>query len=282
MSAIAAHRPALSLSGRAAIVTGAASGIGLALARMLAARGVDLALADIDARGLDAVHAELAGSGRRVVSQVLDITDAEAVRAAAAKFDAALGPIHLLFNNAGIDMSGTLDSLTLEDWRRVFEVNVFGVVHGLLHFLPLLRRHGERAHVVNTASGAGFWVNRDIPMGAYAATKYAVVAISEALEQELAESLVGVSLLCPGPVATAIAERSPKASSQLRASLAAGASPEAVAALVLDAISRDQFFIFTPSRMADAVRQRAERILDALDRAAKECVTRGLQAGGCS
>ena len=252
--------------GRTAIVTGAGSGIGLALARALAARGVDLALADIDAQALEAARAELVATGRRVATRVLDVSDDEAVREAAAAFDAALGPIHLLFNNAGIDMSGALASLSLQDWQRAFGVNVFGVVHGLRHFLPLLQRHGERSHVVNTASGAGFWVNADVPMGAYAATKYAVVAISEAIEQELAGTPVGVSVLCPGPVATPIAQRSAHASPQLRASLAAGTAPETVAQLVLDGMNRGEFYIFTPTRMAQRVQQRTARILDALAR----------------
>ena len=251
-------------AGCAAIVTGAASGIGLALARALAARGVDLALADIDGPALEAVRAELASTGRRVVARGLDVSNDDAVRTAAAEFGAALGPIHLLFNNAGIDMSGALDSLELADWQRAFGVNVFGVVHGLRHFLPLLLAHGARAHVVNTASGAGFWVNADVPMGAYAATKYAVVAITEALEQELAGTPVGVSLLSPGPVATPIAQRSAKASGDLRASIAAGIAPDSAAQLVLEGIERGDFYIFTPTRMAPRVAQRHARILDAL------------------
>ncbi len=261
-----APRPILHFAGKVAIVTGAASGIGLAIARALAERGADLALADVDARGLEAAHAELSATGRRVVSRALDVGDAGAVARVAADFDASLGPIHLLFNNAGIDMSGTLASVELHDWRRAFDINVFGVVHGLLHFLPLLQRHGERAHVVNTASGAGFWVNADVAMGAYAATKYAVVAISEALEQELAGSPVGVSVLCPGPVATSIAEHSTKASAQLRASIAAGAAPQNVARWLLEAMVRDEFYVFTPTRMADRVQQRTARILEALAR----------------
>ena len=259
-------RPALAWHGCAAIVTGAASGIGLALARALAARGVDLAIADIDASALEIVRAELAATGRRVVARRLDVSDDEDVRAAAADFDAALGSIHLLFNNAGIDVSGRLDALSLAEWQRGFGVNVFGIVHGLRHFMPLLRRHGERAQVVNTASGAGFWVNAEAAMGAYAATKFAVVAISEALEHELAETPVGVSVLCPGPVATAIAARSEKASALLRDSIAAGTAPETVASLVLDAIERDEFYIFTPTRMAEGVRRRTERILAAIAR----------------
>jgi len=262
----AAQAP-LAFEGRAAIITGAASGIGLALARELAARGANLALADRDSRGLAAAHEELAAIGNQVVSEVLDVADDAQVRAAAAAFDAQLGPIHLLFNNAGIDMSGALDTLTLADWRRAFDINVFGVVSGLRHFLPLLQRHGGRAHVVNTASGAGFWVNSEVRMGAYAATKYAVVAISEALEQELAGTNVGVSVLCPGPVATSIAERSANASPQLRASIAGGASPESVAQLVLAGIATGEFYIFTPTRIAPALQQRHARILSALSRA---------------
>ena len=263
---MSAHRPLLTWHGSAAIVTGAASGIGLALARALAARGVALAIADIDADALEAVRFELSTTGRRIVARRVDVSNDEDVRAAAATFDAALGPIQLLFNNAGIDVSGRLDALSLAEWQRGFGVNVFGVVHGLRHFLPLLHRHGERAHVVNTASGAGFWVNADAAMGAYAATKFAVVAISEALEHELAGTPVGVSVLCPGPVATAIAARSERASALLRDSIAAGTAPETVAALVLDAIERDEFYVFTPTRMAEGLRRRSERILEAIAR----------------
>ena len=269
---MSARRPPLAWHGSAAIVTGAASGIGLALARALAARGVDLGVADIDAGALEAARAELAATGRRVVARRVDVSDDEDVRAAAAAFDAAFGSIRLLFNNAGIDVSGRLDALSLAEWQRGFGVNVFGVVHGLRHFLPLLRRHGERAQVVNTASGAGFWVNADAAMGAYAATKFAVVAISEALEHELAGTPVGVSVLCPGLTRTefqdvaAIAARAGRASALLRDSIAAGTAPETVASLVLDAIERDEFYVFTPTRMAEGLRGRTERILEAIAR----------------
>ena len=253
-------------SGKAAIITGAASGIGLALAHALAAQGVDLALADIDASGLEIARAELAESGRRIFTRVLDVSCDADVRAAALEFEARLGKIHLLFNNAGIDMSGTLESLSEGDWTRVFGVNVFGVIHGIRHFVPLLRRHGEAAHVVNTASGAGFWVNSEIPMGAYAATKSSVVALSEALEQELRGTCIGVSVLCPGPVATPIAERSHRASEMLRASIAAGTAPQKVAGIVLDAIRAGEFYIFSPTRMRTGLEKRFERILGALER----------------
>jgi len=256
-----------SFQGKAAIITGAASGIGLALAKALAERGADLALADIDADGLDAARAMLASTGRRICTRVLDVSCDEQVRDAAAEFEAALGKVHLVFNNAGIDMSGELASLSEQDWQRAFGINVFGVIHGIRHFLPLLHRHGEPAHIVNTASGAGLWVNNDFPMGAYAATKYSVVALSEALEQELSGTGVGVSVLCPGPVKTPIAERSSHASDRFKTTVAEGAPPELVASLTLEAIRAREFYIFTPTRMRPRLEKRFARILDALERA---------------
>ncbi|UUZ64622.1 SDR family NAD(P)-dependent oxidoreductase [Polaromonas sp. P1-6] len=252
--------------GKAAIITGAASGIGLALAHALAASGVDLALADIDARGLEAARAQLASTGRRIYTRVLDVARDADVRAAASEFEAQLGKVHLVFNNAGIEMSGALESLSEDDWTRVFGVNVFGVIHGIRHFVPLLRRHGEPAHIVNTASGAGFWVNRDVSMGSYSATKSCVVALSEALEQELDGSRIGVSVLCPGPVATSIAERSSRSSERLRASIAAGMTPEKVAARVLGAIRDGEFYIFTHAQLQTSLQKRFARIFEALSR----------------
>jgi NAD(P)-dependent dehydrogenase (short-subunit alcohol dehydrogenase family) len=252
--------------GKTAIITGAASGIGLALAHALAASGVDLALADIDPHGLEAARAQLCSTGRRVYTRVLDVSRDADVRAAASEFEAQLGKVHLVFNNAGIEMSGALESLSEDDWTRVFGVNVFGVIHGIRHFVPLLRRHGEPAHIVNTASGAGFWVNRDVSMGSYSATKSCVVALSEALEQDLEGSSVGVSVLCPGPVATPIAERSSHASERLRATIAAGMAPHEAATRVLGAIRDGEFYIFTHAQLQANLKKRFTRILEALSR----------------
>lgn len=253
-------------AGQAAIITGAASGIGLELARALAARGVNLAIADLDEAALEAARRELAASGVRVASRVVDVADEEQIREAARAFGTSLGHFHLLFNNAGIEMSGSVATLATANWRKVFDVNVFGIVHGLQHFLPLLQAHGEAAHVVNTASCAGFWTNPNLSMGAYGATKYAAVAISEALEVEMRGSPIGVSVLCPGAVATAIAERSTHASPQLRAELARGTSPKLAARLTIEGIARGDFFIFTPNRIEEPVSARHERILEALHR----------------
>ena len=154
------------------------------------------------------MRTRLASTGRRIYTRAVDVSSDADVHAAASEFESKLGKVHLVVNNAGIDMSGAMSTLSQEDWKRAFGVNVFGVINGIRHFVPLLFRHGEPAHVVNTASGAGFWVNSDFPMGAYAATKSSVVALSESLEQELSGTGVGVSVLCPGPVKTLIAERS--------------------------------------------------------------------------
>ena len=249
--------------GKGAIVTGAASGIGRGIARALAKAGADVALADIDARGLEGACAELASFGRRVYSRVVDVADEAAVREAAAEFEARLGRVHLVFNNAGVEMSGALESLETRDWQQLIGVNVYGVIHGIRHFVPLLRRHAEGGHVVNTASIGGLQVNRDFRLGPYAMTKYAVVALSEALEQDLEGSNIGVSVLCPASVATRIAERSRTPNAALRAAVAAGLPPEAVGERVLRAVREREFYIFTHAESKAKLEARFRRILDA-------------------
>jgi len=166
-----------------------------------------------------------------------------------------------VFNNAGIEMSGALDSLEIGDWQRLFAVNTFGVIHGIRHFVPLIRRHGEGGHVVNTASIGGLQVNREFRLGPYAATKYAVVALSEALEQDLEGSGIGVSVLCPGSVATRIAESSRRPNAALRAAVATGQTPDAVAERVLRAIRDREFYIFTHPELKPKLEVRFRRIL---------------------
>lgn len=255
--------------GKGAIVTGAASGIGLGLSRALARSGANVALADIDAGGLERARLELARHGTKIVAQALDVADDDAVQAAAVFFETQLGRIHLVFNNAGIEMSGPLASLEEADWQRLFAVNTFGVIHGIRHFVPLVLRHGEGGHVVNTASIGGLQVNREFRLGPYAATKYAVVALSEALEQDLEGSGVGVSVLCPGSVATRIAENSPRPNAALRAAVATGLTPDAVAERVLRAIRDREFYVFTHAELQHKLETRFGRILEAFSRTAK-------------
>lgn len=241
--------------GKGAIVTGAASGIGLALARALVQAGARVAALDIEKVDLQGVFA-----------QQVDVSSDAAMQAAALRIEKQLGKVHLVFNNAGIEMSGPLESLDAADWQRLFAVNVFGVIHGIRHFVPLLRRHGEGGHVVNTASIAGHQVNRDFRLGPYAATKYAVVALSEALEQDLEGSAIGVSVLCPAPVATRIAENAKKPNEKLRAAVAAGMAPGAVAERVLKAIRGGEFYVFTHAESKQKLEPRFRRILEAFTR----------------
>lgn len=202
------------LEGRTAIITGAAGGIGRAIAVSLARRGCHLALADIDEAGL-AGTAGLA-RGVRLSLHRLDVAD----RAAITDFPALIAAEHpgvdLLFNNAGVALGGTFEQVSEEDFEWLFEINFWGVVRMTRAFLPLLRASGD-ARVVNLSSVYGLVA----PPGqaAYAASKFAVRGFSEALRHELAGSGVGVTVVHPGGVATSIAEK---------ARVATGVSPEEV------------------------------------------------------
>jgi len=264
------------LKGKGAIVTGAASGIGLGIARSLARAGADVVLADIEAAALDKAQQEVAALGARAYARRLDVSDRDAVRAAAPEFESLLGKVHLVFNNAGVELGGrTLESVEDREWDWIIGVNIFGVINGIRHFLPLVRRHGEGGHVVNTASIGGFQVNREFRLGAYATTKFAVVALSEALEQDLDGTNIGVSVLCPGAVNTRIGESArnrparfggPYASTRnekLAVTLAKGMTGDEVGERVLRAIGNREFYIFTHRDPKTWFEARFARILDA-------------------
>jgi NAD(P)-dependent dehydrogenase (short-subunit alcohol dehydrogenase family) len=146
------------LAGKTAFVTGAASGVGLGIAEALAQEGVNLVLADIDAAGLSQASETLGQAGVRVTALPVDVADATAMEETARRV-AALGPLHVLVNNAGVAVpTAPISSLSLDDWHWLMGVNVFGVIHGLRFLLPLIRAHGQDGHVVNTASIAGLQV----------------------------------------------------------------------------------------------------------------------------
>lgn len=265
--------------GKGAVITGAASGIGLGIARCLARAGADLALLDVEADALERARAELAAMGVRVLARRTDASDAVEMAQAAREVEAALDKVHLLFNNAGVEIGGTrLEDLSEADWQWLFGVNVFGVIHGIRHFVPLLRKHGEAAHVVNTASLAGFWVNPDFRLGPYAATKYAVVALSEALEQDFAGSNIGVSVLCPGAVSTRITRSGRNRPARfggayersgvegLQAALEHGLSGEQVGERILSAIRAGEFYVFTHAAPKQWFEARFARVLAAFGR----------------
>lgn len=247
----------MELAGKVAVVTGAASGIGLATARRLAADGMSVVLADIEAPMLESVASELAATGAHVRSFVVDVSDAAQVAALREFAVAEFGAVHVLFNNAGVGGTGTPTWRTPTGvWEWVVGVDLLGVAWCVREFVPLFVEQGE-GHVVNTASEAGICAT---PMlGAYHAAKYGVVGLSEALVMELAGTGVGVSCLCPELVDTRIFESTrnapahlglptpaPVAMSAIEAMMHTTAmDPAAVAEMVRGAIVDGSFWILT-------------------------------------
>ncbi|HQU25578.1 MAG TPA: SDR family NAD(P)-dependent oxidoreductase [Acidimicrobiales bacterium] len=254
----------MELAGRTAVITGGASGIGLATAHRLAAGGMNLVLGDVERGALESAVTELRAAGARVLGLACDVRredDVVALREAAlAEFAGA----HLLFNNAGVGGGPTVGSPT-GVWDWVIDVNLRGVVHGVNAFVPHFVARGE-GHVVNTASAAGLG---GVPgMGAYCATKFAVVGLSESLFHELGLRAPGVhvSVLCPGFVRTRIAESARNMPAELRVpgedafaagaqriareAVAAGIDAAEVADAVASAVEQERFWILTHERLA--------------------------------
>jgi len=269
-------RPAVG-PGRVAVVTGAASGIGLALSRRFAAEGMDVVLADVEEPALSAAAAELSDQGARVRSVVTDVSDAAQVDALRDTALSAFGAVHVLCNNAGVGgPHGLLWEISRGDIEWVLGVNTGGVLNGIRSFMPVLLEQ-DAAHVVNTASIFGVFAGT---LGIYGPSKHTVVALSEALHLQLREvgARVGVSVLCPGAVNTRIGSsaRNRPASAgppsvdrdvdqesvaRMDALLEAGRPPSEVAGLVVDAIADGRFYVLTASNRNDAVRARAEAII---------------------
>jgi NAD(P)-dependent dehydrogenase (short-subunit alcohol dehydrogenase family) len=202
------------LHGKVAVVTGAASGIGRALAEVLARRGCSLALADVDASGLAETSRRVESLGRRATPHTVDVADWQRVVAFADEAVAAHGGVDLIVNNAGVSVTGTLEQQSIEDLRWIIGVNFWGVVHGCKAFLPHLRRRPE-AHIVNVSSVFGLI---GLPtQSSYCASKFAVRGFSEALWAELADSRIGVTVVHPGGVRTNIVRASRAADADAKA-----------------------------------------------------------------
>jgi len=270
-------------SGKTAFVTGGASGIGLALGRAFAEAGMNVMLADVERSALDSAVSSLHNFGPKVRGVSCDVTDPGSVEAAANAAFEAFGHVHVVCNNAGVAAGGGIDNISLDNWRWVVDVNLMGVLHGIRAFLPHIRAHGEGGHIVNTASMAG--MNGGLGFSPYAATKFAVVAMSEGLAMQLKPHGIGVSVLCPSYVRTRIGEsgrnRQPRygetprldpasPSGQMVAEIArrldAGLEPSDVAARVLSAISEDALYVFTHPNMREEVDERFAAIQAAMDR----------------
>jgi NAD(P)-dependent dehydrogenase (short-subunit alcohol dehydrogenase family) len=231
----------LELTGKVVVVTGAGSGIGRATARLLARRGAKVHVADLDGAAAQAVVDEIAAERGRAVAHTVDVSDAGAVEALAGAVYSREPAVDVLHNNAGIGHAGPVQDTTLEDWRRVVEVNLMGVVHGVHAFVPRLLAQGRPAHIVNTASMAGLLPTAQLVP--YSTTKHAVVGLSQSLNAELAPRGIRVIALCPGIINTPITARAAMTGEMAgrrervqRFYERFGSTPEVVAEAVLDAI----------------------------------------------
>jgi NAD(P)-dependent dehydrogenase (short-subunit alcohol dehydrogenase family) len=275
---------------RVAVITGGAGGIGFAMAEAFAARGSRIALADVDEAGLAARTKELAARGAEVLGVPTDVTRRESVAALADAVWKRFGAAHLVCNNAGIAIAGPLLEMTPDDWRLTMDIDFWGVVHGVEAFVPRMIEQKQGGTVLNTSSMAGLvgmqW------LGVYCAAKFAVVGFSEALRRELEPHGIGVSVLCPMIVATAITENSMRmrAASIGRAdarnmevpAAATPAQPPAgamrggvievgeVARRVVRGIERNQLYILTHPEQRDFLRRRAARLDAVFERASWE------------
>ncbi len=272
-----------SFEGKVAVLTGGASGFGLACARLGARLGMKLVLVDVQANALDRAQSELRGQGAQVWTRVVNVADAQQMQALAQFVVDQVGVPHVVFNNAGVAAGGLLWENTLTDWQWVLGVNLWGVVHGVRLFTPLMlaearRDPSYRGHVVNTASMAGLLTPPN--MGIYNVSKHAVVSLTETLYQDLrlVTDQVSASVLCPYFVPTGISQSERNRPADLAAAaptqsqligqamsekaVSSGkVSAEDVAQMVFDAIAQDRFYIFSHPKALGNVQQRMEAIL---------------------
>jgi NAD(P)-dependent dehydrogenase (short-subunit alcohol dehydrogenase family) len=268
------------LAGKVAVITGAASGIGLALSRRLGADGMRVMMADVEEPALAAAAQGLVAEGIEVASTVTDVSDADSVDVLARATLRRFGAVHVVCNNAGVSRGGPAWDVPLPMWDWIVGVNIFGIVHGIRSFVPHLIAQGE-GHVINTASIGGMiagpW------MSPYHATKYAAIGVSESLYHELAAigSPVGVSVLCPGSVRTRIhqayrnwparygpwqAPQDPPGLAEWRraasAAVQSGTDPAVIATAVRDAIVSNRFWVLTHPEFGHLVLDKYRRVVE--------------------
>jgi len=232
-------------SGKVAIVTGAGSGIGEALAEELARRGAHVVISDINAERIKSVGESIAGANGRVTTSTLDVSNYDAVKKMIEDTASAHGRIDYLFNNAGIAVGGPAEDFSIDDWRTVIDVNLYGVVHGVAVAFPLMVNQGF-GHIINTASIEGLVPVATNP--SYVTSKYGVVGLSNALRIAGADLGVRVSAVCPGFIKTAIFTDSKLINIDRQKSIEAmerlsGVTPEQCAKDILRGVERNQAFI---------------------------------------
>jgi NAD(P)-dependent dehydrogenase (short-subunit alcohol dehydrogenase family) len=264
---------------KTAVITGGASGIGLAMGELFAGQGMKVVLADVEENTLAQAVSRLTDQGARCIGVPTDVSQAEAVQALADKALAEFGAVHIACNNAGVFTGGLMWEESLADYQWLMDVNVWGVVHGIRSFVPLMQQQDCDCHIVNTASMAA--VTAMPYSGIYHMTKHAVLALSESLYHELAfhAPRVKVSVLCPEAINTGIAEAERNrpghysaagdiveseardlVMDSLAASVAGGISPDIMAARVLDAIREERFYILSDEAWRESANIRLDDI----------------------
>lgn len=263
------------IKGSTALITGAASGIGLAMAQALAAAGAKVVLTDIDEVRAESAAAELRSKGAEAIALALDVRSPESWQLAADKAETKFGHIHILCSNAGVGSGrGAIEERSLEDLDWIWSVNARGMFIGVKTMLPRIRKHGEGGHIVITASVMGLFATPQA--GLYVMSKYAAAGLAETLFLELKGTNIKVSALCPGIADTALAvnlqnmpsQRNNTENQALHAALASGMSPAAVGERVVKAIRNDDFYVFTHAEYRKLVGERFDLILNAFGESA--------------
>lgn len=264
-------------AGKTAFITGGASGAGLGQAKVFADAGCSIVIADIRQDAIDAALAELKARGANAHGIRLDITDRAAFAAAADEAERVFGPVHLLFNTAGVSIFGPLEKASYDDYDWIMGVNWWGVVNGMQSFVPRMLAHGEGGHIVNTSSLGCFVATSGA--GIYSASKFAVHGITMAMRDALKDKGIGVSVLCPANIRSNIAESIKTRPAHLANSgyavdereiaalqeiYAQGMDPEELAGHVKDAIEDDRFYIIPYPEARPMLEAAFQQVLDAL------------------
>ena len=263
-----------SFNDKGAVITGGASGIGLAVAKQLGARGARLVLADIEQAPLDAAVDAFRTAGVDAHRVICDVRSLDQVNSLAEAAFAAVGGVHLVFNNAGIAIGGPVAEMSHDDWRWVIDVDLWGPIHGVEAFLPRMIEQREGGHMLFTASFAGLVPN--VGLGPYCVAKYGVVALAEVLKRELREHGIGVSVLCPMRVGTNIGHSERNRAAEYGGPSDGSLVPDQdesndqlagrvldvddVAALTVAAVIADRLYVLPHEESRTAIRRRFERI----------------------
>ena len=268
----------MDVAGKVAVVTGAASGMGLAMANTFALAGMKIVLADIEAEPLDEVVRDLVSNGHEAVGVLTDVSKLDEVEKLADTTLSHFGAAHVLCNNAGVGLGAPVGGTSMADWKWTLDIDLWGPIYGVETFLPIMEKQGE-GHINSTASMAGLYAGASL--GAYNVAKHGVVALMTSLERDLRwqNSNVHASVLCPGPINTNIvdsernreqedaanhvaSEQGDKFWNFLTKTLAGGMDPAEVGPMVLDAVLNDKFWILTHPEMAAVTMRQHQSMVD--------------------